>query len=152
MFGFCLMRMHFCLAKFRIAARRFCISHAVGAIASLLWLSADSPLQRPPTRRSSSDGLLGSHFAQMTFRRFDHVDPPATFRKDCATQALETIINPHFAAPQHPSHRFFFGRTKLGESDKPRIMRRPREPVDIGLRCPGISNRFVVWGGANTRL
>jgi hypothetical protein len=111
-----------CLAKFGIAARRFCISHAVGAIASSLWLSADSPLQHPPTRRSSSDGLLGSHFAQMSFRRFDHVDPSATLRKDCATQAPETIINPHFAAPQRASHRFFFGRATLGELDKLRIM------------------------------
>jgi len=85
----------------------------------------------------------------MTFLRVDHVDRTATFRKDCAIQAPETIIDPHFAAPQHPSHRFFFGRATLGESDKLRIMRRPREPVDIGLRCPGIPNGIVGREGHN---
>ena len=82
-------------------------------------------------------------------QRFDHADPPATSRKDCATQAPETIINPYFAAPQHPTHRFFFGRAALGELDKLRIMRSPREPVDIGLRCPGIRNGIVGREGHN---
>jgi hypothetical protein len=53
-------------------------------------LSADSPLQHPPTRRLSSDGLLGSHFARMSFRRFDHVDPPVMSQEGLRRRRLST--------------------------------------------------------------
>ena len=38
---------------------------------------------------------------------------------------------------------------RLGEFDELRIMRSPREPVDIGLRCPGIRNGIVGREGGN---